>query len=58
MGGVYPKGLLVGEVTKVVNQPSSLYQTISLTPSASLKGVEEVLILVNANPEVQTGSGE
>ena len=58
MGGVYPKGLLVGEVTKVVNQPASLYQNIVLTPSARLSGVEEVLILVNANPQVQTGSGE
>jgi len=58
MGGVFPKGLLVGEVTKVTNQPSSLYQDIVLTPSAGLGGVEDVLILVGAGPQVQTGSGE
>ena len=58
MGGVFPKGLLVGEVTKVTNQPSSLYQDIVLTPSAGLNGVEDVLILVGAGPQVQTGSGE
>ncbi|HEY5474691.1 MAG TPA: rod shape-determining protein MreC, partial [Candidatus Limnocylindrales bacterium] len=58
MGGVFPKGLLVGEVTKVTNQPSALYQDIVLTPSAGLGGVEDVLILVGAGPQVQTGSGE
>lgn len=58
MGGVYPKGLLVGEVTKVTNQASSLYQDVVLSPSAGLNGLEEVLILVGANPQVQSGGGE
>ena len=58
MGGIFPKGLLVGEVTKVANTPSSLYQDVSLSPSANLVSAEEVLVLVNANPTVQTGSGE
>lgn len=58
MGGIYPRGVLVGEVTKVTSLPSSLYQSITLAPSADLNGPEEVLILVNANPQVQTGSGE
>jgi rod shape-determining protein MreC len=58
MGGIYPKGLLVGEVTKVANLASSLYQDIVLTPSASLGNTEEVLILISANPAVVTGSGE
>ena len=31
MGGVYPKGLLVGEVTNVANLPSALYQDIALS---------------------------
>jgi rod shape-determining protein MreC len=59
MGGVYPKGLLVGEVTKVTNQPSSLYQDVTLSPSANLNGLEEVLILVGPTSQVPpTGSGE
>ena len=58
MGGVYPKGLLVGEVTKVSNLPASLYQDITLSSSANLGNLEEVLILVSANPQVKTGSGE
>jgi rod shape-determining protein MreC len=58
MGGVYPKGILVGEVTKVINQPSSLYQDIVLSSSARLGGIEDVLILVGTNSQPQTGSGE
>ena len=58
MGGVYPKGLLVGEVTKVSNLPASLYQDISLAPAADLNGLEEVIVLVGAGAGVQTGGGE
>lgn len=57
MGGVFPKGLLIGEVTGVVNQASSLYQDVTLSPSANLSGSEEVLILVNATSQTQTGAG-
>jgi rod shape-determining protein MreC len=53
MGGVYPKGLVVGEVTKVVNLPSTLYQDLTLLPSANLSGSEEVLILVGAGAKAQ-----
>lgn len=59
LGGVYPKGLLVGEVTKVANTPAGLYQSISVAPSADLKGLEEVLVLTGATPaQLQVGSGE
>jgi rod shape-determining protein MreC len=53
MGGVFPKGVVVGEVTKVVNLPSTLYQDITLLPAANLSGTEEVLILVGAGPQSQ-----
>jgi rod shape-determining protein MreC len=56
MGGVYPKGLVVGEVTKVVNLPSTLYQDLTLLPSADLSGSEEVLILVGAGAQAQEES--
>jgi len=58
MGGVYPKGLLVGEVTNVANLPSALYQDIALSSSANLSSLEDVLILVGASPQIQPGSGE
>jgi rod shape-determining protein MreC len=47
MGGVYPKGLLVGEVTAVKNAASALYQDITVAPSANLLGSEEVLVLIS-----------
>jgi rod shape-determining protein MreC len=47
MGGVYPKGLLVGEVTTVKNPASALYQDIAVAPSTNLLGSEEVLVLVS-----------
>jgi rod shape-determining protein MreC len=58
IGGVFPKGLLVGEVTKVVKTASSLYQSIDLAPSARLNGVEEVLVLVGTTPKTVVGGGE
>ena len=58
MGGVYPKGLLVGEVTKVSNPPSALYQDLTLSSSANLNSLEDVLILVGASSQIQLGSGE
>ena len=46
------------DTTKVSNLPASLYQDITLSSSANLGNLEEVLILVSANPQVKTGSGE
>ena len=57
-GGVYPKGLLVGEVTKVSNTSAALYQQIALEPSAKLRGLEEVVVLIGASPEAQIGGSE
>lgn len=58
LGGVYPKGLIVGEVTKVRTTPSDLYHQIELTPSGSLGGLEEVVVLVGATPATEVGAGE
>lgn len=58
MGGVYPKGLIVGEVTRVRTTPSSLYQDIELTPTGELLGLEEVLVLVGVPATPDVGGGE
>jgi rod shape-determining protein MreC len=58
MGGVYPKGLLVGEVTGASQAPSSLYQDIRVAPAADLVGLEEVVVLTGAAPATQIGGGE
>jgi len=58
MGGVYPKGLIVGEVTRVQSSPSALYQNIEVTPSGRLSGLEEVLVLVSIPATADVGGGE
>lgn len=58
MGGVYPKGLVVGEVTRVQNSPAALYQDIEVTPSGRLSGLEEVVVLVGVPATTNVGGGE
>ena len=58
MGGVYPKGLLVGEITSASQAPSSLFQDIRVTPSADLVGLEEVVVLTGSTPADPLGGGE
>jgi rod shape-determining protein MreC len=58
MGGVYPKGLLVGEVTGASQTPSGLYQDIKVSPAADLVGLEEVVVLTGTAPVTQNGGGE
>ncbi len=58
LGGVFPKGLIIGEVTKVQKSPADLFQHISLAPSGNLAGLEDVLVLVGAPPATALGSGE
>ena len=58
IGGVYPKGLIVGEVTKVRKTPADLYRDIELSPTGRLIGLEEVLVLVGAAPKTDVGAGE
>lgn len=58
MGGVYPKGLIVGEVTRVRTAPASLYQDITVTPAGRLSGLEEVLVLIDEPATVDVGGGE
>lgn len=57
-GGVYPKGILVGEVTKVAKQQNVLSPVIFVRPVVRLGEIEEVLILTGRTPQPETGGGE
>lgn len=46
MGGVYPKGLVVGEVESVGEIGSSIFREIQVRPAQTPVGVEEVLVIV------------
>ena len=58
MGGVYPKGLLVGDVQDVEVNENDLYQRISVRPAASITGIEEVIVLLGTPPPADTEGGE
>jgi len=58
MGGVFPKGLVIGEVTDVVRNPGALQQAIAVRPGGDPSGLEEVLVLVGDVPDTPTDGGE
>jgi rod shape-determining protein MreC len=58
LGGVYPKGLLVGEVSDVQAADNDLFQSIYVQPAASLRGIEEVVVLIGAGTIPELGAGE
>jgi rod shape-determining protein MreC len=45
MGGVFPKGLLIGQVGHVDRQEASLFIKINVAPYVDLSKLEEILIL-------------
>jgi len=54
LGGIYPEGLMVGEVLDAIIGVSSLYQTIRVTPANDARIVETVMVLTNTAPFVET----
>jgi rod shape-determining protein MreC len=55
-GGVYPKGIMVGEVTSVTDRKNAVYHTIVVTPLAKNEVFEEVLVVVGTQTEVTNSS--
>jgi rod shape-determining protein MreC len=50
LGGIFPKGLRIGTVSKVIKQDYGLFQDIEVTPSVDFSKLEEVLIIIR-NPD-------
>jgi len=46
LGGVFPKGLVVGYVRAVQREQFGLFQTVEVEPAVDFGGLEEVLILL------------
>lgn len=49
LGGVFPKGLLLGFVTGVDKKDTALFQEIEVTPSVDIARAEEVLVILLDN---------
>ena len=47
LGGIFPKGLIIGTVSQVSRKKQGLFQDITLVPSADLSRLEEVLVLLS-----------
>ena len=50
MGGVFPKGLPLGEVTAVKAGQFGLFQQVRATPMVDFTHLEEVMVVVGENP--------
>ncbi len=46
LGGIFPKGLLVGDVARVKKPVSEIFSEIEVSPKANLGSIEEVLLIV------------
>lgn len=51
LGGIFPKGLRIGTVAKVIKQDYGLFQDIEVTPSVDFSKLEEVLIIPRESDE-------
>lgn len=58
LGGVYPRGLFIGEVADVQLADADLYPTIRVRSNVRLSAIEEVLVLVGVVGEIDRGAGE
>jgi len=56
LGGVFPKGIVIGEVQRIIGGGNALYQTITVRPRNNMDGAnmpEEVLILLDTPPSTE-----
>ena len=51
LGGVFPKGLPLGEVVSVESSPGAAYLTIVVEPFAHAENYEEVLVITSLTEE-------
>ena len=50
MGGIFPKGLLIGKVSHVEKQDAGLFLKINVAPFVDFSKLEEVLVLASEEP--------
>jgi rod shape-determining protein MreC len=53
MGGVFPKGLLIGQVSNVDRQDASLFLKINVAPFVDFSKLEEILILASEETKIK-----
>lgn len=58
LGGIFPKGLKVGEVVAVERKDYGLFQQVEVAPSADLSRLEEVLVFKSVKEDVLIPEGK
>ncbi len=53
LGGIYPKGIMVGEITEVARSDEGDYNAL-LTAAVDFNHIEEVMVILNTNAQEQT----
>jgi cell shape-determining protein MreC len=53
VGGVYPKGLRIGEITAVAEAHSPLLRTAVLKPGVDFARLEQVFVLLRRGPTME-----
>ena len=53
LGGVYPKGMMIGTVRSISRKEGGLFLEAEVAPSAKLDKIEELLILIGGKEEAQ-----
>lgn len=54
IGGMFPKGLVVGNVIEVSNETNELYRSARLRPANSIRKIERVMVITNSSPSTDT----
>ncbi len=49
IGGRFPKGLVIGSVTRVDKNSYGFFQKVEVTPAVDFKKLEEVFIILETN---------
>jgi rod shape-determining protein MreC len=49
IGGIFPKGLPIGEVTMVKKGEYGIFQTVEIRPRVNISKLEEVLVILHVN---------
>ena len=50
LGGSYPEGVLIGQVTQVVGRSQDLFKEVKVRPGATLQKLDEVLVIMDFRP--------
>ncbi|MCG8501698.1 MAG: rod shape-determining protein MreC [Firmicutes bacterium] len=53
LGGIYPKGLLIGMIKQISEEPHEISQYAIVEPAVDFKRLEEVFVIKKTNPVVE-----